>query len=427
MATEPDRAVELYLAKRQIQQLTDARGNGTGMISLIIRPGEQLSGARKMLDVEYGTASNIKNRVNRLAVQETITAVQQKLKLYNRLPPNGLAVFCGNVMITENKSKLLKIDFQPYKPADRSLYKCDNKFHTESLESQLKIDEKFGFIVLGGGGALFATLCGTTREILHSFAVELPKKHGRGGQSALRFARLRLEKRHNYLRKVAELATKLFIENERPNVVGLILAGFADFKNDLNASDLFDPRLKAIVLKIVDISYEGLSGLDQAVNLSMDALSGVRYVKEKKIISTFFERIAENTNKYAIGIEETIQAWQMGAVDTIIIWEGIGATRITTHNIVTGVDDVRFLKKDQQINDKQVEITDSVPLVDWLAQNYNSYGAKLEIVSDVSEEGSQFARGFGCGGILKYEIPNLGDDLEQDEDPDEIDDLEEPL
>jgi hypothetical protein len=34
-------------------------------------------------------------------------------------------------------------------------------------------------------------------------AVDLPKKHGRGGQSALRFARLRMEKRHNYVRKVS--------------------------------------------------------------------------------------------------------------------------------------------------------------------------------------------------------------------------------
>ena len=38
--------------------------------------------------------------------------------------------------------------------------------------------------------------------MLHKFTVDLPKKHGRGGQSALRFARLRLEKRHNYVRKV---------------------------------------------------------------------------------------------------------------------------------------------------------------------------------------------------------------------------------
>ena len=39
-------------------------------------------------------------------------------------------------------------------------------------------------------------------QVLGKFSVELPKKHGRGGQSALRFARLRMEKRHNYVRKV---------------------------------------------------------------------------------------------------------------------------------------------------------------------------------------------------------------------------------
>ena len=38
---------------------------------------------------------------------------------------------------------------------------------------------------------------------------------GRGGQSALRFARLRMEKRHNYVRKVAETAVQLYITNDK--------------------------------------------------------------------------------------------------------------------------------------------------------------------------------------------------------------------
>lgn len=37
-----------------------------------------------MLAEEYGTASNIKSRVNRLSVLSAITSVQQRLKLYNR-------------------------------------------------------------------------------------------------------------------------------------------------------------------------------------------------------------------------------------------------------------------------------------------------------------------------------------------------------
>ncbi len=59
--------------------------------------------------------------------------------------------------------------------------------------------------------------------MLHKFSVDLPKKHGRGGQSSVRFARLRVEKRHNYMRKVAETATQMFITDDKPNIAGLIM------------------------------------------------------------------------------------------------------------------------------------------------------------------------------------------------------------
>ena len=147
--------------------------------------------------------------------------------------------------------------------SNRSLYLCDNKFHTESLSELLESDSKFGFIVMDGNGSLFGTLAGNTREVIHKFTVDLPKKHGRGGQSALRFSRLRDEKRHNYVRKVAELAVQHFITSDKVNVTGLVLAGSADFKTELNQSDIFDPRLAAKVIKIVDVSYGGENGFNQ--------------------------------------------------------------------------------------------------------------------------------------------------------------------
>ena len=151
------------------------------------------------------------------------------------------------------------------------------------MRELLESDERFGFIVMDGNGALFGVLAGNTRTVLHKFTVDLPKKHGRGGQSALRFARLRLEKRHNYVRKVAETATQCFISVDRvrcrrvcpgaaayvsraraqPNVSGLVLAGSAEFKQKLSGSDLFDPRLNAVVVKIVDVSYGGENGFNQ--------------------------------------------------------------------------------------------------------------------------------------------------------------------
>jgi peptide chain release factor subunit 1 len=42
-----------------------------------------------------------------------------------------------------------------------------------------------------------------------------------------------------------------------------VLAGLADFKNELAGSDLLDQRLKAILVKIVDVSYGGDNGFNQ--------------------------------------------------------------------------------------------------------------------------------------------------------------------
>ena len=48
----------------------------------------------------------------------------------------------------------------------------------QALTALLADDNKFGFIVMDGNGALFGTLSGNTREVLHKFTVDLPKKHG---------------------------------------------------------------------------------------------------------------------------------------------------------------------------------------------------------------------------------------------------------
>jgi peptide chain release factor subunit 1 len=82
---------------------------------------------------------------------------------------------------------------------------------------------------MDGNGALFGNLCGNTREVVHRLAVDLPKKHGRGGQSALRFARLRLEKRHNYVRKVGELCVQFFITNDKVSFHVLVFLQCTNF------------------------------------------------------------------------------------------------------------------------------------------------------------------------------------------------------
>jgi len=321
----------------------------------------------------------------------------------------------------------VSIDFEPFKPINTSLYLCDNKFHTEALAELLESDERFGFIIMDGNGSLFGTLSGNTRAILHKFTVDLPKKHGRGGQSALRFARLRLEKRHNYVRKVAELATQLFITNDKPNISGLVLAGSAEFKSKLHTSDLFDQRLQAIVVKVVDVSYGGENGFNQAIELAGESLKGVKLVREKKLLSKYFGEISQDTRKFCFGVKDTLQALELGVISDLIVWENLVINRYVFRP-ASGENVIKFLNDKQEINPEnfhdsngaELDVVEKMSLLEWLSQNYKQYGAKLHFVTDRSQEGSQFCKGFGgIGGLLRYEL-----DFSQYEEPEEEDDID---
>lgn len=57
------------------------------------------------------------------------------------------------------------------------------------------------------------------------------------------------------------------------------------------------------------------------------------------------------------------------------------------------------------VNNVDLELVESIHLSEWLVNNYRNYGATLEFITNKSQEGSQFHRGFGgIGGILRYKL-----------------------
>jgi len=391
--------------------------DGTSLISLIIPPGEQLIKVQKKLIDELGKASNIKLQRNRKSVEEAIITARERLKLYLKTPQNGLIIYCGNIISEDGRSeKKCTIEFEPFKPLNISLYYCGERFEAEPLKKLLEDNEKFGFIVIDGNGALFATLQGSTKTICKVIKVDLPKKQGRGGSSAPRFARLREISRHNYIRKVAELAINTFITEGKPNVTGLILAGSADLKTKLAQSDLFDPRLSKIVIKIVDVSYGFENGLNEAVTLSEKVLGNLKYVQEQKIITKFFEELKVDSPKIVFGVEDSMRMAELSMVRLLIVWEDIDYTRVRMKSPKPDeVETVRYLKghidakvyKDPK-SEVENEILETADLNDWILENCGKLGMEVQFVSDKSEVGFQFVKGFGgCAGFLRYAVPSF--------------------
>jgi peptide chain release factor subunit 1 len=104
----------------------------------------------------------------------------------------------------------------------------------------------------------------------------------------------------------------------------------------------------------------------------------------------------------------------MSSVETLIVWENLAVNRLVVRNVSTAEESVLHLTPDQERNDShfhdpatgvQLEIIDRQTLVEWLANNYKSFGANLEFITDRSQEGSQFCRGFGgIGGLLRWKV-----------------------
>jgi len=112
------------------------------------------------------------------------------------------------------------------------------------------------------------------------------------------------------------------------------MAGSADFKTVINESERFDKRLKEVVIASYDVSYGGENGLNQAITQSADALTNVRFCEEKKMIQKFFEEIALDTGMIVFGVQDTMKALELTALDKLMLYDEIEITRYETTNPV---------------------------------------------------------------------------------------------
>ena len=95
-----------------------------------------------------------------------------------------------------------------------------------------------------------------------------------------------------------------------------------------------------------------------------------------------------------------------------------GLEKIIVYSRDQEKDKEKFIDKSTGLEMESLE--EGKLLLEWFSEVYKEFGANLEFVTDRSQEGSQFVKGFGgIGGILRYKVDftNLN---AYDEDEDEF-------
>ncbi|XP_042238687.1 eukaryotic peptide chain release factor subunit 1-like, partial [Homarus americanus] len=105
----------------------------------------------------------------------------------------------------------------------------------ERLPQLLKSAGGVGYIVIDGSAVALGTLSENGLKVHHHENVDIPKKHGRGGQSAPRFQRIRLEKRQLLVKKVIALSEDYFLNENKATVQvqALVVGGPGQLKDQL--------------------------------------------------------------------------------------------------------------------------------------------------------------------------------------------------
>ena len=187
-----------------------------------------------------------------------------------------------------------------------------------------------------------------------------------GGQSALRFARLRLEKRQAYVNKLCDILKICYPTAPRG---GIVLAGSSVIKTSLNESANLAAYLKKSIIAVVDTAYGGSVGLAEALVKCEELFSDQKLQEERHLLSKFFEHLAKDTGYACYGRHVTLKLLEDGCIEKLILFKDYG-TEEDQEEIVRACKESR---------------------------------TELLWTSDCSSEGAQFVMGFGgIGGILRW-------------------------
>lgn len=92
-----------------------------------------------------------------------------------------------------------------------------------------------------------------------------------------------------------------------------------------------------------------------------------------------------------LAVRDTLSCLEMGAVETLIVWENLDCDRYELMNTGNSKIEVKHLTAEQakdssHFKDKEtgaeLEVQEKIPLLEWLANNYKKFGCQLEFVTN---------------------------------------------
>lgn len=271
-------AKQRFLLQKMVNELDDHRARHTELVSVYVPIGFDLNKVINQLIQEQSTARNIKSATTRRNVMDALEKMIRELRVIGKTPPNGLALFSGNVSNKEGQSDVKVWSVEPPIPMKLRAYKCGQAFYLSPLEELGAEINSYGLLVLDRREANIAMLKGKAIVPIKSFKSMVPGKIKAGGQSAARFARVTENLAKDFFKKVGDAANTELTKIK--NLKGVIIGGPGPTKENFARGNYLNSQIKEKIIGIVDIGYTGDFGLEELVEKSDEILEKEEVTKD---------------------------------------------------------------------------------------------------------------------------------------------------
>lgn len=400
---------ELYEVKRTLKELADKKGRGTELVTVYIPPDRQISDVVKHMREELSQSANIKSKQTKKNVQSAIEVIMQRMKLFQRPPEKGLVLFVG--MIPKGGPGTEKMEtymFEPPEPVQTYIYHCDSTFFLKPLEEIIEDKDVYGLAVIDRKEATIAILRGKRIDVVKNLTSGVPGKHKAGGQSQRRFDRLIDLAAHEFLKRIGTHMNEAFLGV--PDLKGVIIGGPGHTKEEFVEGDYLHHEIKNKLITTVDTSYTGEFGIREVMEKSMEVLTEIDVVREKKLVQKFLVELIDEQGLASYGEAEVRHNLQIGAVEVLLLSEDLKSKRVSYECQSCGITLEKTIKNGAEAEDEncsecneKIKAGESVDIIDDFVKLAEEVGSEVEIVSTETEEGMQLLRAFGgIGAILRY-------------------------
>ena len=398
--------------KMALEELREMKGFGTELVTIIIPPDRQVSDARTMLQNEHGQAANIKSKGTKKNVQGAIESAISTLNRFKNAGENGIALFVGSVIIGNNKSRMVNIVVDsPPQPFISFRYRCDSKFELTQLEDMLVDKKSYGLFVIDRAEAAYGIASGKRIHVQEHLVSNIMGKHRQGGQSAQRFERLIEEAAHNFFKRASEHACSYWLPNLE-NIQAIIIGGPGATKDFVVKNEYFHHEIaKKIAKTTFDVGYSNDSGVRELVGNAGGLMGEIELDAERQMMNRFLQELIKPHPKATYGEVMIKQALDQGAVDTLLISEGLRKNSLKlqckkcSHEWKISISRSEEIPECPSCNAKSDDIKEleNVSLIDELTIMASKGNSTISFISIDTEEGSQLLEGFGgLAAILRY-------------------------